>query len=88
MRDLEESTKTTSSSADHRPRMVERTDMIEWTTESGPAARAVPIGDPPPMPMASLDDIAYARRLRLELRERYPDRPDRVAPSAWSIDVD
>ena len=62
--------------------------MNEWTTECGPAVRAIPIGDPPPAPMASLDDIAYARRLRLELRERYPDRPDRAAPPFWSIDVD
>ncbi len=62
--------------------------MIEWTKECGPAARAIPIGDPPPAPMASVDDIAHARRLRLELRKRYPDRPDRAGPSFWSIDVD
>ena len=62
--------------------------MTEWTTECGPAVRAIPIGDPPPIPTASPEDIAHARRLRLELRERYPDRPGRTALPFWSIDVD
>ena len=36
---------------------------------------------------ASLDEILYAERLRLQLRERYPDTPAvRVPP--WCVGVD
>ena len=62
--------------------------MTEWITECGPEARAIPIGDPPPAPMASLDDIAYAQHLRLQLRERYPDRPLAATTGYWSVGVD
>ncbi len=62
--------------------------MTEWHTESGPEVRAIPIGDPPPPPTASRDDIAYAHRLRLQLRERFPDRPDGLTAGYWSIGVD
>jgi hypothetical protein len=76
---------------DEAPRaagMAEGANMTEWITECGPEARAIPIGDPPPTPAASLEDIAYAQRLRLQLKERYPDRPARTATIFWSIGVD
>jgi hypothetical protein len=67
---------------------AEGANMTEWITECGAEARAIPIGDPPPAPTASPDDIAHAHRLRLQIRERYPDRPDAATAGYWSVGVD
>ncbi len=62
--------------------------MKEWITECGPEARAIPIGDPLLPATASIEDIGHAQPLRLQLRERYPDRPTSAALLFWGIGVD
>ncbi len=64
---------------------VEGANMTEWNTELGP----VPHRDPLTAPAtASIEDIRRAQQLRLQLRERYPDRSAAPPPTFWCIGVD